>query len=179
MRARTWLLAVPALVIGSLTHVLWDRLTDEGTVLSQRIGVLQGSFAGVPHTFLLQYASGLLGVVGVLIWMYLRVSRRGTGTVPQQRPELATWMFAVPALAAGAGSATVLYRASLSFSRTSRTASGFTLHDFAFDALTTTVAYALCAAVAMATVHRLSRARRARTAAPHRRRPAAAPARTR
>ena len=176
---RPWLLAVPALLIGSLTHLAWDQLTDEGAAISQRISVLQGSIAGFSYSLLLQYASSLLGVIGVLVWLYLRVSRRDARAVPQRRPELAAWMFAVPVLVAGIGSATVLYGASRAFSAATRTDAGFSLHDFAFDALTTTVAYGVCAAIAMAIVHRVSRARRARTGAQPRHRPASAPGHTR
>lgn len=176
---RPWLLAVPALLIGSLTHVVWDQLTDEGALISQRIEVLQGSIAGFPYSLLLQYASSLLGALGVLVWLCLRLARRDGRAVPQRRPELAAWMFAVPVLVAGVGSATVLYAASRNFSAASRTAPGFTVHDFAFDALTTTVAYGVCAAIAMAIVHRVSRARRARTGAQPRHRPASAPGHTR
>lgn len=176
---RPWLLALPALLIGSLTHLAWDQLTDEGAVISQRIGVLQGSIAGFPYSLLLQYASSLLGALGVVAWLWLRVSRRDARGVPQRRPELAAWMFAIPVLVAGVGSATVLYGASRAFSTATRTAPGFSLHDFAFDALTTTVAYAVCAAIAMAVVHRISRGRRARTGAPPPHRPAAAPEHTR
>ncbi len=177
--ARPWLLALPALLIGSLTHIAWDQLTDEGAALSQRIGLLQGTIAGYSSSLLLQYASSMLGACGVLVWLYLRVSRRDARPVPQQRPELAAWMFAVPVLVAGLGSATVLYGASRSFSAASRTAPAFSLHDFAYDALTTTVAYGACAVIAMAVVHRLSRARRARTGARPPHRPASAPEHTR
>lgn len=175
---RPWLLAVPALLIGSLTHLAWDQLTDEGAAISQRIGVLQGSIAGYSYSLLLQYASSLLGVIGVLVWLCLRVSRRDERAVPQRRPELAAWMFAVPVLVAGVGSATVLYGASRAFSAATRTDAGFSLHDFAFDALTTTVAYAVCAAIVMAIVHRISRGRRVRTGARPPHRPASAPEHT-
>lgn len=175
---RPWLLALPALLVGSLTHLAWDQLADEGAAVSQQISALQGSIAGYSYSLLLQYASSLLGAIGVLIWLYLRVSRRDARAVPQRHPELAAWMFAVPALVAGVGSATVLYGAARAFSAETRTAVGFSLHDFAFDALTTTVAYAACAAIAMAIVHRISRGRRVRTGARPPHRPASAPEHT-
>lgn len=144
----TWLLAIPALVIGSLTHILWDQITHQWTWISERVSILQATVAGYPVTVLLQYGTGILGVVGVLIWLYVRISRRNEHTVPQYLADMATWMFAIPIVAGLASVVLVLYRSM-------NVGAQLSLQEFAFDALTSTVSAALCAAILMAIVHRV------------------------
>lgn len=144
----TWLLAIPALVIGSLTHIVWDQFTHQPTWVSERVEFLQGSVAGFSVTILLQYGMGILGVAGVLYWLYARISRRNEHTLPQYLADMATWMFAIPVVAGLAAVVLVLYRSM-------NVGAQLSLQEFAFDALTTTVAATLCAAIVMAIVHRL------------------------
>lgn len=144
----TWLLAIPALVIGSLTHILWDQVTHQWTWVSERVELLQATVGGYPVTILLQYGTGVLGVIGVLVWLYMRISKRNEHTVPQYLADMATWMFAVPVVAGLIAVVLVLYRSM-------NVGAQLSLQEFAFDALTTTVAAALCAAILMSIVHRL------------------------
>lgn len=50
---RIWLLALPALVVGSATHVLWDQFTHPHTWVAFHLDVLQSTLAGLPLTVLL------------------------------------------------------------------------------------------------------------------------------
>jgi len=86
-RRVNWLLAVPALLIGSWTHILWDALTHPGTWLVRRINILSapvdvfGLYTGeVSHV--LQYASSIFGLL-VLAYWYAQVAR----DAPQTRVE--------------------------------------------------------------------------------------------
>jgi hypothetical protein len=73
-----WLLAIPALLIGSWTHILWDAFTHPGTWLVRRVDALSapinlfGMYTGeVSHV--LQYASSLFGLAVIAYW-YSRVA---------------------------------------------------------------------------------------------------------
>ena len=73
-RPINWLLAVPAILIGSWTHLLWDAFTHPGTWLVRRVDALSapitlfGVYTGeVSHV--LQYASSVIGLL-VLAWWY-------------------------------------------------------------------------------------------------------------
>ncbi len=70
-----WLLAVPALIIGSWTHILWDSFTHPGTWVVRRIDALSapvtlfGIYTGeVSHV--LQYASSVVGLVVIAYWYH-------------------------------------------------------------------------------------------------------------
>ena len=164
---RPWFLAVPALMIGGLTHIAWDQFTHPYSWLGQRLDVLHATIAGYHVATFLHYGTGLLGMLGVAAWLFLRLRNRTPEAVPQLLPDLATWMFAVPALAALVGLGAVVLNMIV--------APG-ALDVFIQNVLTTSTAAAVCAALVMAALHRV-RARvtpagRARTAAPPEHRPA-------
>lgn len=159
--APTWLLAIPALLIGSLSHIVWDQFTHRTTWISQRIDVLQTTVVGIPVTSLLQYGSGIFGTIGVAVWLFLRISRPPEGatvlqrlpedTVPQRLQGITVWMFALPVVAGLVAFSVVLYRWTQDVQQT--------LESFAFDAVTTTASTMLCAAIIMAIGHRVVSAR--------------------
>jgi hypothetical protein len=76
-RPVNWLLAVPAVLVGSWTHILWDAFTHPGTWLVRRIDVLSapitvfGISSEVSHV--LQYASSIIGLA-VLVYWYFQVA---------------------------------------------------------------------------------------------------------
>lgn len=160
---RAWVLAVPAIIIGSFTHIVWDQLTHRHTWLAQQLSFLQTTVAGIPLTTILQYGTGLLGVIATALWLHLRVSRRNEHTVPQYLADMATWMFTVPVVAGLAAVVTVLYQST-------KLGGALSLEAFAFDALTTTVAATISAAIVMAVIHRLMYARVRQRARSRRRR---------
>jgi hypothetical protein len=71
-------LLVIAIVLGTLTHVLWDAPTHPGW-LSQHVGWLGASIGELRVTSLLQHASSIGGVVVLALW-----ARSWTARTPRQ-----------------------------------------------------------------------------------------------
>jgi len=77
-RPVNWLLAIPALLIGSWTHILWDGFTHPDTFVSRRVDALTapvnifGVYTGVVSHFL-QYVSSIVGLAVIAYW-YTRVA---------------------------------------------------------------------------------------------------------
>jgi hypothetical protein len=72
-RRVNWLLAIPAIVIGAWTHILWDACTHPGTWLVRRVEALSapvnlfGMYTGeVSHV--LQYVSSIVGLAVIACW---------------------------------------------------------------------------------------------------------------
>lgn len=74
MTVAGWLLSVPALVVGSLTHVGWDQLTHDGWV-AERVPPLGASPGGVPVYAVLQILSSIAGLA-LVAWYAWRVLHR-------------------------------------------------------------------------------------------------------
>jgi len=74
MTVTGWLLSVPALVVGSLTHVTWDLCTHDGWV-ADRVPPLAASVGGVEVYSVLQFLSSIAGLALVL-WYARRVLLR-------------------------------------------------------------------------------------------------------
>jgi hypothetical protein len=72
-RPVSWLLAIPALLIGAWTHIVWDGFTHPGTWLSRRVDALSapvnlfGMYTGVV-SHVLQYASSVMGLAVIVYW---------------------------------------------------------------------------------------------------------------
>jgi len=85
-RPLNWLLAVPSLVIGCWTHIIWDSFTHERGAAVRRIEVLSapisvlGLYDGQVY-HLLQYASSLLGLIVLMYW-YRELASAAPGQVP-------------------------------------------------------------------------------------------------
>jgi hypothetical protein len=107
--ARSWLLALPALMIGSLTHVVWDSFTHTGRWGARQLGWLSTEHAGLAGASWLQYVSGVLGLMVVAGAMLRHVRRQPyVDTDPRQRV-LPVWTLpCVVAMAALVGGVSVL-----------------------------------------------------------------------
>jgi len=73
-----WLLAIPALLIGSWTHLLWDGFTHEGSWIARRVDALNApvnlfDFYTGPLSHVLQYVSSIAGLLIVAYWYKLAV----------------------------------------------------------------------------------------------------------
>ena len=81
-RVSDWLLAVPAIVIGVWTHLLWDSFTHSDGWMVHRVSALSAPFTLGPYNgtvcHALQYLSSVIGLIVLVLW-YARL--------PAPRPE--------------------------------------------------------------------------------------------
>jgi hypothetical protein len=69
---RAWLLAIPAIILGTWTHLLWDAFTHSDGWIVHRVAALSapvtiGSYTG-PMCHVLQYVSSVFGLAVLAIW---------------------------------------------------------------------------------------------------------------
>lgn len=104
-----WIWAVPSLLIGSWTHILWDSFTHENHFMVRRLPILRETMFidGDHHMYLyriLQYGCSVAGVVFVA-WWYLYTLRSTAANTSQDssgnRRRYWLAIMAVAALTAG------------------------------------------------------------------------------
>lgn len=81
MSRRSWLLSVPAVVVGGATHVVWDAFTHEGAWGVDHFAPLRESFLGVEIYAWAQHGCSVLGLAVVVV-----VSRRYWMRLPKLPP---------------------------------------------------------------------------------------------
>ncbi|MCA0253230.1 MAG: DUF4184 family protein [Actinobacteria bacterium] len=99
-----WAMAVAALLVGAITHVVWDEFTHAGRFGATHLAWLATEygtpFGALPGYRLAQYASGFIGLV-IVLWVGLR--QPVTPAAPRPRPALArsaSWVVAASAILA-------------------------------------------------------------------------------
>lgn len=74
-RPLNWLLAIPSILIGAWTHILWDSFTHDGGWVVQRVDALRAWVTVFGYTgqvcHILQYVSSVFGLVVLAYWYYL------------------------------------------------------------------------------------------------------------
>ena len=114
-RPQNWLLAIPALLLGIWTHIVWDGFTHPGTWLARRVDALSapvtlfGIYTGVV-SHVLQYASSVVGLALIAYW-YTLVAAESPPEVnrgPDRAPVRWLLLLLVGAAAIGMGAFTVL-----------------------------------------------------------------------
>jgi len=93
--------AVVSIVLGATTHVVWDTFTHRGRWGTTHVGVLTDALGPLPVYKWFQFASGLLGLLGLLVWAALWLHRTSPRPTPAQvglAARRAFWI-GVPALA--------------------------------------------------------------------------------
>lgn len=89
---RTALLLVASLLIGSLTHVLWDSFTHAGAVVDA-LPWLATDVDDHPVYKWLQWASSLLGFAGIVVWVALWLRRtRPIAPAPTRMTAMKRWV---------------------------------------------------------------------------------------
>lgn len=138
-----WWLAPVAVLIGSLTHVVWDAFTHAGRpgvtlipALSHTYPSPIGPLAGYQY---LQYASGVFGLV-VLAWAFLRIP----ALEPEERRQPRLSAIAPALILAGGLLVTAVHLALSDFGG---------LHSTVFVAITSFIAGVLATAAALSLVH--------------------------
>lgn len=97
---REWLLAPPAAVLGSLTHLVWDAFTHPGRWGVLHVGWLQADLGPLPAFRWAQYASGAIGLLVVLAAVVVDLRSRPV-TRPPRRRALPTALLPAVVVAAG------------------------------------------------------------------------------
>jgi len=109
-----WLLAIPALVIGAWTHIVWDGFTHPGTWLARRVDALSapvnlfGVYTGVV-SHVLQYASSVVGLAVIVYWYTLAAAESPPDVSSASDRSTVRWLLLllVGAAAIGMGALTV------------------------------------------------------------------------
>jgi hypothetical protein len=96
---RTWLLAGPGVLVGAVTHVVWDAFTHDGSWGVEHVAPLRSSFLGVAAYEWAQHICGVLGVAVVVV-VALRYLSQLPEQPPRHGPLVARWALVV-ALAIG------------------------------------------------------------------------------
>jgi hypothetical protein len=91
---RGWLLAVPAVMVGSATHVVWDSFTHEDAWGVRHVAALQEELLGVAANEWAQHVFSVLGL-GVVVVVALRYLSGLHEQPPRPGPLVARWAFVV------------------------------------------------------------------------------------
>jgi hypothetical protein len=96
--AGQWRLAVPAAVLGTVTHLTWDSFTHAGRWGARHVGWLHQAHGGHSGAEWAQYGSSVLGLVLVALWALLTVARLPRSARPATVPALGVRALAVVVL---------------------------------------------------------------------------------
>jgi hypothetical protein len=91
---RTWLLCIPGVMLGSVTHVVWDAFTHEDGWSVERVAALRDSFLGVAVYDWAQHGCSILGLAAVVV-VALRYLSRLPEQPPRHRPLVGRWTLVV------------------------------------------------------------------------------------
>ena len=94
MDVRTWLLSVPGVVVGALTHVVWDAFTHDDTWGVDLVPALTESYRGVAVYEVLQQVFSAVGLVAVL-WVAWRYLSSLPERPPRPAPVVGRWALIV------------------------------------------------------------------------------------
>ncbi|MBP2457910.1 hypothetical protein ABID70_000474 [Clavibacter michiganensis] len=150
------LLALAALLLGVLSHVVWDAFTHEGRVGSALLPALAAPWGALPGYRWIQYASSVGGVLALLVAGALEMRRVEPRAVPRAGEGRALRIILASAVVAIAAGAALVPVASHGLPRDLAT-----LRGIAYDAITgggAALAVAvLIAALAAAALRRFGR----------------------
>lgn len=90
------LAAAAGVVIGAITHVLWDSFTHGYGVFVGMIPALRAMIGPLPVHAWLQHASGALGLLGLAVLSALALRRAQPRPIPRRCPRLAPLVLLVP-----------------------------------------------------------------------------------
>ncbi len=95
---RSWLLVPLGVVLGAVTHAVWDEFTHAGRWGATHIPWLAASHGGLPGVSWAQYASGLFGLSACLAAVVVAWRRRPVGElVARRHPRSTVILWAAPA----------------------------------------------------------------------------------
>lgn len=99
VRPWEWPAAALGVVAGALTHVVWDSFTHPGRWGSSHIPLLRDDIGPMPGSRWAQYASGVIGVLIVVVYLVRRYHRHtGRPVVDRRLTPALRWVFLVAVL---------------------------------------------------------------------------------
>jgi hypothetical protein len=103
MSARTWLLSLPAVVVGATTHVVWDAFTHDDGWFVERMSPLRASYEGMAVYDVLQLLFSALGfaLVVYVAWRHLSRLPEQPPQPPRPAPLVGRWALVVALAMAG------------------------------------------------------------------------------
>ncbi|MCH8612384.1 DUF4184 family protein [Arsenicicoccus dermatophilus] len=96
-----WLWSLPAVLVGSLSHLAWDQLTHEPSWLSAHLPFLAMSLGGLPVARWLMYLCSVLGLAAICWTAYHDLARRPPDLVARRVPSVAALLLPVPMAVGG------------------------------------------------------------------------------
>lgn len=91
---RRMLLLVVSLLLGVVSHIVWDLFTHEGRWGIEAVPALAGAWGPLAGYKWLQHGSSLLGLAVIGVWMLVwLVRRRDTGSVMRVLPSAVRWVW--------------------------------------------------------------------------------------
>lgn len=91
--------AAVSVVLGALTHVVWDTFTHHDRWGTTHLSVLTVELGPLPIYKWLQFASGVLGLLGLLVWLALWLRRTPRRPVPSRVGPAVRWVVWVSVMA--------------------------------------------------------------------------------
>jgi hypothetical protein len=76
--------AAVSIVLGAVTHVVWDTFTHRGRWGTTHLSVLGEALGPLPLFTWLQFGSGVLGLLGLLVWVTLWLARTPRRPAPSR-----------------------------------------------------------------------------------------------
>lgn len=97
---RWWLLAVPSVLLGSVTHLLWDLLTHNWSPLATVFPVMHREVGPWPVYLWLQYVSSAVGMLVLALILWRRWRRSAPRSGPEEAQPADQWLlWGVPIVA--------------------------------------------------------------------------------
>ncbi|WP_106813629.1 DUF4184 family protein [Microbacterium timonense] len=92
--SRTILLLAASLLVGVLSHIVWDLFTHEGRWGSQVLPVLADEWGPLPGYKWLQHGSSIVGLAIITVWMLNWLIRRRPENPPREAvPAVVRWVW--------------------------------------------------------------------------------------
>ncbi|KAF2412810.1 cell wall anchor protein [Microbacterium sp. B35-04] len=91
---RGMLLLVASLLLGVVSHIVWDLFTHEGRWGTTVLPVLAAAWGPLPGYKWLQHGSSVIGLAIIVVWMLVWLRRRtAAASVPCVLPDAARWIW--------------------------------------------------------------------------------------
>lgn len=139
-----WTAAAASVVVGAITHVVWDTFTHRDRWGTTHLAVLTALLGPLPAYKWFQFGSGVLGLAGLMLWLALWVRR----TTPAPERSQVSDLGRGPAWSVLGG----VFAVGLAVGALTRVAAGASVEAVAVGAATTSIGAVGAATVAVCLV---------------------------